>query len=68
MIIIGFSSSGVDIAGEIECICSSPLLICQKSAAGLSPGSLGFAKDKLMLPEIVSFHPKERSVVFANGR
>ncbi|KAH9209875.1 putative flavin dependent monooxygenase [Leptodontidium sp. 2 PMI_412] len=68
VVLVGFSSSGVDIALKIESVCSSPLIISQKSAAGLSPGSLGFAEGKIMVPEIISINAATRTVLFVNGR
>jgi hypothetical protein len=65
---VGYSSSGVDIARQIESRCKEPLLIPQKSAAGLSPGSLGFAEGKAMLLSIISFDKENQSVMFANGK
>ncbi|KAK0124728.1 hypothetical protein ONS96_008611 [Cadophora gregata f. sp. sojae] len=67
VILVGYSSSGVDIASKIENVCSSPLIISQRSAAGLSPGTLGFAKGKTMVPEIISINAATKTVLFANG-
>ncbi|KAI1132327.1 hypothetical protein F5Y10DRAFT_294077 [Nemania abortiva] len=67
VLIIGFSSSGVDLANAIEPLCSKPLLICQKSADGLSPGSKGFAEGRTVLPSIIGFNAEDRSVLFSNG-
>lgn len=64
--IVGFSTSGV--ASKIKSFCHGPLIVSQKSAAGLSPGALGFADDKNIVPEIISIDAATRTVVFANGR
>ncbi|KAJ8128131.1 hypothetical protein O1611_g5507 [Lasiodiplodia mahajangana] len=68
VLIIGFSASGVDVANGIEPFCAKPLLICQNSRDGLSPGSQGFAERRAIFPSIVEFDISDRSVLFSNGK
>ncbi|WVO12412.1 hypothetical protein L204_100011 [Cryptococcus depauperatus] len=68
VVIVGFSSSGVDIANAIEPVCSKPLLISQNSTNGLSPGSKGFQEGKTMLPGIIEFDSRRKAIRFADGR
>lgn len=65
--IVGFSSSGVDVANAVSSLCATPLLISQKSSAGVSPGAKCFEQDRVILPPIVEVNADKRSVLFANG-
>ena len=67
MIIVGFSASGTDIAKKIEPVCRAPLLISQRSSAGLSPGSQILTEGKVIRLSIVSVNAQDRSVTFADG-
>lgn len=67
VVLVGYSPSGVDIASQIGKVCAQPLLLLQKAAAGLSPGSLGFAEGKAMMPQIRELDAKGRAVTFVDG-
>lgn len=67
VLIIGFSSSGVNTANAIEPVCAKPLLISQKSGDGLSPGSKGFQEGRFLLPPVIEFNAEDKTVLFADN-